>query len=156
MARKKRRPQAPDYYEDLADALLEEFAKQDLSLSAFCAADVKWPSVKTVWKWMHEVEGFKEKVDVAREQQLERMMYGSVRTLAEVNPLQGGPGDAAAIVAQYKGVAELTQKLAAKMVPRKFCERFAVEMDGKLTGRVQVTIAEADLEEVDESVAGKL
>ena len=144
------------YSRALADDILEAFAAQDLSLARFCDSTPGIPGSKTVWRWMHDEEGFKALVDTARERQLERMMYGSIDTLVACDPVSESvrPGDGAAIVAKHKAVAELTQKLASKMVPRKFCERVAVDFDGKMEGRVQVVIDNDDVEVLDEKALG--
>lgn len=90
-------------------------------------------------------------VEVARERQLERMMYGSIQDLADCVITQGAfPGDSSAQVAKFKAIAELRQKLATKMVPRKFCERLAVDLDGKIDGKVTVVIDGDDVEELSE------
>lgn len=145
-----------EYSREFADDILEEFAAQDLSLAKFCDSTPGVPSSKTVWRWMHDEEGFKGLVDLARERQLERMMYGSVDALVTCDPVGESvrPGDGAAIVAKHKAVAELTQKLASKMVPRKFCERVAVDFDGKMDGRVQVILDNDDIEDIDEKTSG--
>lgn len=105
---------------------------------------------------MHDEEGFKDLVDVARERQLERMMYGSIDGLVACDPVAEAirPGDGAAIVAKHKAIAELTQKLASKMVPKRFCEKVAVEFDGRMEGRVQVVIDSDDVEELDPKAFG--
>lgn len=144
------------YSRALADDILEAFAAQDLSLARFCDSTPGIPSSKTVWRWMHDEDGFRALVDTARERQLERMMYGSIDNLVGCDPVGESvrPGDGAAIVAKHKAVAELTQKLASKMVPRKFCERVAVDFDGKMEGKVQVVIDGDDVEELDPKVFG--
>ena len=96
--------------------------------------------------------GRRLRLGLARERQLERMMYGTLADLIDCDPTGGfHPGDGAAIVAKHKAAADISQKLAAKMVPRKFCERLAVDLEGKLDGKVHVTIDSDDVEKIDES-----
>lgn len=154
MARKRRgkKLERVPYSTDEADFLLECFVDQNYGLSRFVDSSDMWPSSNTVWRWQAEHEEFRIAVAVARERQLERMMYDTLNDLMDCDPTEGfNPGDGAAIVAKHKAAADISQKLASKMVPKKFCERLAVDFDGKLDGRVHVTIDSDDVEEIDES-----
>lgn len=135
------------YTDKLATKLLEAFAAQDQGLAAFVDQSPDWPGSNIVWRWMAEEPGFRDLVEIARERQLERMMYGSLSDLASCDPTAGVmPGDGAAIVAKHKAVADISQKLASKMVPRRFCERLAVDLDGKVKGAIVLNIDKDDLE----------
>lgn len=145
-ARTQRRKKA--YTEKYGAKLLEAFALQNLGLAAFCDTEPKWPGSSLVWRWMSTEDGFRAMVEIARERQLERMMYGSLDDLAQCDPTSGVlPGDGAAIVAKHKAVADISQKLASKMVPKRFCERLAVDLDANIQGAIVLRIDKDDFEE---------
>lgn len=134
------------YSDKLAEKLLEAFALQDKGLAEFVDNEDKFPGSNIVWRWMADEDGFRDKVVLARERQLERMMYGSLDELANCETSGALPGDGAANVAKHKAVADLSMKLASKMVPKVYCERLAVDLDGKVKGAITLNVDSDDLE----------
>lgn len=116
------------YSDELAEAICEAMSTSDKGLSALCDGDARFPHHATVWRWMHEIDGFREKIVRAREHQADYLAYQGGKILEDATEWAEQGNNA--YVALAKAKAEYRLKLVPKIAPRTMGDRSKVQVGG--------------------------
>ncbi len=113
------------YTDELAESICLDLATGERGLERICDETPGYPSGTTVWRWQSEREGFREKITSARERQQERLLYQVMDEAREVDP---DTGNGNARVALARTLIEGTIKVAARLAPRRFGDKQAIDV----------------------------
>ena len=139
------RPATP-YDAELADELCERYATQVKGLEHILAdmkaerGDLATPGLRVIYRWMQEVEEFRDKSARARELRADtladlRMHYATTPLIGETSTtMEWGEqikiGDN---VARSQLIVQTISKHIGQLAPKKYGEKVAVEHAGEIT-----------------------
>jgi hypothetical protein len=114
------------YTEALADEICDRIAASEIGLARMLDDSSDLPCSRTVWTWMAEKPEFLQKVNAAKERQLELMQYRGVEL---IDGVEIEAPHASVAIAQAKASADARFKLAAKIAPRRYGSQLNLKQD---------------------------